>query len=277
MLLVCLFLGLAFGSFVNALVWRIFQQDLPKKKRAASDKDLSISTGRSMCPSCKHTLAWYDLLPVLSWVTLRGKCRYCQVAIGWQYPLVELATAGVFVGSYVYWPYSLTGILEQTLFALWLIAVVLFMALLVYDIRWMLLPNRLIFPLITVAWAYAVVHIILADQPLKAVLESLCAVAVAGGIFYVLLQISDGKWIGGGDVKLGLALGLLLSTPQQSFLMLFLASVLGLLASLPALALHKYNLTSRIPFGPFLITATILTVLFGVSIVDWYSATFLYI
>ena len=90
-------LGVCFGSFVNALVWRIHEQSKPKKKRAASDKELSVVSGRSMCPNCKHTLSTKDLLPVISWLTLGGKCRYCSKPISWQYPSVEMLTALLFV------------------------------------------------------------------------------------------------------------------------------------------------------------------------------------
>src|SRR3989344_6490262 len=117
-------LGLAFGSFVNALVWRLHEQEERAKSKeqrrkkgkakntaklsshtsVLSSKDLSILKGRSMCPSCKHGLAAKDLVPVLSWLTLRGKCRYCHKPISIQYPLVELITATLFVISYLLWP-----------------------------------------------------------------------------------------------------------------------------------------------------------------------------
>src|SRR5690348_8244818 len=107
-------LGLGLGSFVNALVWRLHEQELaeeePKHKRAKgkarqlSAKELSIVSGRSMCPDCHHELAPQDLIPVLSWLWLRGKCRYCSKPISWQYPLVELVTAALFIVSYLSWP-----------------------------------------------------------------------------------------------------------------------------------------------------------------------------
>lgn len=269
-------LGLCFGSFINALVWRLYQQDLPKKKRVASTEKLSISKGRSMCPHCQHTLAWYDLLPVVSWLSLRGKCRYCQKPIGWQYPIVEISTALLFVTSYAWWPYQFNdkGI---WLFAVWLISLVGLMALIVYDIKWMLLPNKIVFPLTVVAVVGVLGDTLFFDGGVHSLLMALSALAIAGGIFYVLFQISNGKWIGGGDVKLGFALGLLLPGPAEAFLMLFFASILGLLFSLPVVVLKKTSLSSKIPFGPFLIAATVITKLFGTSLISWYSKTYLYL
>ncbi len=270
-----IFLGLCLGSFVNALVWRLHQQQLPKKKRAASNKELSIATGRSMCPHCKHVLAWYDLLPVISWLSVSGKCRYCSKPIGWQYPIVELLTAVLFVWSYTAWDAFLNvgDQLHIGLFALWLVSLVMLVALTVYDLRWMLLPNRIVFPLLGVA----VVQVLLRslDNGADEILSSFGALLVAGGIFYILFQVSSGKWIGGGDVKLGFALGLLLGDPVLAFMMLFTASVLGLIVALPGVILRRTALSSKIPFGPYLILATIIVKLYGTGAWDWYQAYFL--
>jgi len=96
-------LGLCLGSFVNALVWRIHEQDrLTGKKKKPHKKQLdrlSILHGRSMCPDCHHELKPKDLVPLFSWLSLHGKCRYCHKPISWQYPVVELLTAGLFVFS----------------------------------------------------------------------------------------------------------------------------------------------------------------------------------
>ncbi|MEO8863067.1 MAG: prepilin peptidase, partial [Candidatus Saccharimonadales bacterium] len=139
--IVLVVLGLCLGSFVNALVWRLHEQDLLASKAKAVKKqskgkntqltsqDLSIVKGRSICTHCYHKLAWYDLLPVLSWASLKGKCRYCHKPIGWQYPLVELLTASVFVLSYVFWPNGLdVSSLQLALFGFWLVFVTGFMA-----------------------------------------------------------------------------------------------------------------------------------------------------
>src|ERR1700677_3953472 len=113
--------GLCLGSFVNALVWRLHGQAAEKgKKKPNQDylSQLSVAKGRSMCPHCKHQLANRDLIPLLSWLSLKGKCRYCAKAISPQYPLVELITALLFIASYIWWPVALSGA-QIGIFVLW--------------------------------------------------------------------------------------------------------------------------------------------------------------
>lgn len=268
-----LIVGLCMGSFVNALVWRLHEQAKTAKSKSADKayiKRLSVSKGRSMCPHCKHELATKDLLPLVSWLSLRGRCRYCHKSIGIQYPIVELSTALLFVVSYIWWPSNFDNG-QTVLLALWLAILVGLMALLVYDLRWYILPDRIVYPLGFLAAAYAVITIAVAHQPAMAALNEFLAVAVGGGLFYILFQVSDGKWIGGGDVKLGWVLGLVLATPGRAILMIFLASLLGSLASLPLLASKKLKKDSAIPFGPFLIVAAIIVQLFGHAILLWYQ------
>lgn len=227
-----------------------------------------------MCPHCKHELAAIDLLPVVSWVVQRGKCRYCQASISIQYPVVELLTAALFVVSYLWWPEPFSTS-QTVVFIIWLAVLIGLVALTVYDLRWYLLPNRILYPTGVLAGLLAIVGAATSDEPVKAVLNTALAVLVGGGIFYAMFQFSKGKWIGGGDVKLGWVLGLILATPARSFLMIFLSAALGTLISLPLLATHKLKPTSKVPFGPFLIIAAFVTVLWGQAILDWYQRTFL--
>lgn len=265
--------GVALGSFVNALVWRVHEQEAAPAK-AKKDAKLSIVSGRSMCPHCRHELAAIDLIPVFSWLMLRGRCRYCRKPISWQYPVVELATAGLFVTAYLWWPEALHGA-QTAIFVLWLVLLTGFMALIVYDFRWLLLPNRILYPLGAVAAAIAVITAATAHRPALAVLNTVLAVLIGGGVFYVLFQVSEGKWIGGGDVKLGWLLGLVAATPARSVLFIFLAALLGTLISLPLLLAKRLKRTSIIPFGPFLIIGLIIVQLFGQTMLDWYQRTFL--
>lgn len=280
--------GLCFGSFVNALVWRLHEQAALASKLSRSEKKpnkktrelrvelqrLSVLKGRSMCPHCHHELAAVDLVPVVSWLALRGRCRYCGHPIMPQYPLVELATASLFVASYAWWPVAFSAA-QIAVFVLWLLLLTGLMALLVYDVRWKLLPSRLIYPLDAIAVTMAIIAIFAAHNPWTSVLNAVLAVVVGGGLFYVLFQVSAGKWIGGGDVRLGFLLGLVAITPARSFLFIFLAALLGSLLSLPLLATKRLKRNSTIPFGPFLIVALIVVELFGHSILFWYQKTFL--
>lgn len=266
--------GLCVGSFINALVWRVWAQENSSKKLSSKQQSqLSITKGRSMCPHCKHTLAAKDLVPVVSWMSLGGKCRYCHKPISIQYPLVEAVTSLLFVISYLSWPYD-WGTVGAINFAGWLVIAAGLMALVVYDIKWMLLPNRIIYPLIGVATTLAGYNLLIDGSVEKAV-QFLLSVAIGGGIFYGLFTLSDGRWIGGGDVKLGFLLGLLLANAYSAFFMLLGASLLGTLVILPGLATKKLSSQSKIPFGPFLIVAGSLVYLFGAPIVDWYRESIL--
>jgi prepilin signal peptidase PulO-like enzyme (type II secretory pathway) len=266
-------LGLCFGSFVNALVWRMHEQSKKPKDRVASTEKLSLTKGRSMCPNCQHELKTIDLIPVISWLGLGGKCRYCKKSISWQYPLVELGTSLFFVISYIFWPDDLTG-WGVVYFALWLVCLVGFMALVIYDLRWMLLPNKIVFSLYWVVGAMVLIQG-LQQGSLEPLWRALVGVLIGGGLFYLLFQLSDGKWIGGGDVKLGFLLGAIVGGPSQALLLLFIASLLGSLVSIPLIVSKRANKGTRIPFGPFLILATVIVQLWGEQIIQWYIDAFI--
>lgn len=249
--------GLILGSFVNAFVWR-----LHKKRNWVSE--------RSECPHCHHVLAAKDLVPVVSWVMLRGKCRYCGHRIE-DSPITELSVPLLFAVSYAFWPVQLQGI-GLFDFIVWLIILVAFVALTIYDLRWMLLPNKIIYPLIGFAVVATALRPVLFHVSWQEVLGAVSAAVILSGLFYLLFMLSDGAWIGGGDVKLAVVLGLLAGDPVKVLLVLFLASFFGLVFSLPQVKARKTGvLKVRIPFGPFLIAGTVVVVLFGNPIVHWYT------
>lgn len=275
---ILIFMGLVLGSFINAWVWRLHEQldtdGNPKKLSKKKQQAVAISTGRSMCPHCKHELAPKDLVPVFSWLWLRGKCRYCASPISAQYPIVEATTALLFVLSWLLWPSNLSMSWYLLAFITWLVALVGLIALMIYDVRWMLLPNRMIFPLLAIVGASTVVQFIL-GRPIRDIVSIIFTIAITSGVFWVLYQISAGKWLGGGDVKLGLLTGLLIGYPAGGLMYLFFASILGLFWVVPGLVSKKVTLTQRVPFGPFLIASTVLVVLFGTAIIDWYATSLL--
>jgi len=265
-------LGLVFGSFVSALTWRFHERaELHAKKDKKSQarlRKLSMIHGRSMCSSCGHELAAKDLVPLFSWLYVRGRCRYCHAKIQ-DSPLVEIVTALAFVASYIWWPLSLHGIgLFQ--FVIWLAFVVAFVALAVYDLRWFLLPDRIVYPLMGLAVAEVIVAAI-AERDWRFALGAALGGLIISGLFYGLFQLSDGNWIGGGDVKLAVVLGLLAGTPLKALVLIFFSSVVGTVVSIPLLAKGRKGLQMRVPFGPFLIIATVIVVLFGTNIINWYN------
>jgi prepilin signal peptidase PulO-like enzyme (type II secretory pathway) len=271
-LIFLIILGLVLGSFVNAAVWRIHEQSRVSKSKNRNKKylsQLSIVHGRSMCSACHHRLAAKDLIPVFSWLILRGKCRYCGKPIP-DNPIAEIGTMLFFVFSYIWWPFQFHGI-QVVIFVLWLMFGVGFMILTVYDIRWMLLPNKVVYPLLGLAIIQALLLVASASQPLHVFLDTLLAMLIGGGIFYLLFQISAGQWIGGGDVKLGWLLGILMASPTRSLLYIFVAALGGTIAAIPMLLSKKLNRKSTVPFGPFLMLGAVVVQLFGASILSWYE------
>lgn len=263
-------LGLCLGSFINALVYRLHWQEKHPKATHAEKERYSIRKGRSICPNCKKTLKGKDLIPVVSWLLLKGRCRYCDKAISSQYPLVEAVTSLLFIVSYVFWPDSLASAAGVLAFILWLVLLTGFIALLIYDIKYLILPNRIIFPLGGLAAVYIILQTV-ADNGIATLYSASLGFLIGGGLFYLLFQVSNGSWIGGGDVKLGFLLGALLGGPWPALLLLFLASFLGTLYSLPLMAMRKVKPKSRIPFGPFLIVGAVIVQLFGSRIIEWYN------
>lgn len=288
-----LVLGLCLGSFVNAWVWRVHEVETELEKKHPDKKyikTLSISRGRSICPNCKHGLSSLDLVPLISWFSLRGKCRYCNTPISYQYPIVEAVSGLLFISSYVLWPQDLifaqvnsgrpklfagADFKSDLIFLLWLGFLTCLIALFVYDFKWFLLPTSIVRYLGVFGALMTIILLSTKPNLLASIINTVLAVAVGGGLFYILHQISGGKWIGGGDVRLGWILGLVAGTPARSALFIFIASIIGTLISLPLLATKRLKRTSLIPFGPLLILGFIITQIFGFSILHWYQATFL--
>lgn len=132
------------------------------------------------------------------------------------------------------------------------------------------MPDKIVFPLAGLALVQVIAFAVY-DKDWKELISAAVGVAVVSGIFYVLFQVSNGKWIGGGDVKVGLPLGLLVGGLLPGFLLLFVASATGLLASLPMIIQGKARRKSEIPFGPFLILGLVVVTLFGSDIINWYG------
>lgn len=274
--------GLALGSFAGATVWRIRARQLVDDKANGEEVNakeykallplskVTTMNDRSRCLHCTHTLAWYDLLPILSWVSTGGKCRYCQAAIGRFEPLIELGVAAFFVGSYLLWPEALQTPAHIAHFALWLTAGVMLAILFAYDLKWFLLPNVVVFPLMAVSLAVALLQIIGAPDMSAHILSLFGAIAILSGIYLGLWVISKGQWIGYGDIKLGFALALLVGDWRLAFVALFSANLLGCILVIPGMIAGKITRTTRVPFGPLLIIGGIIAVIAGPAIIRWY-------
>lgn len=282
-MVVFLFLvGLIFGSFINALVWRLRQQldddGTPHKLSVKRQKELSITRGRSMCPVCKHQLSGFDLIPVLSWVSLRGRCRYCQKPISPQYPVVELLTGILFAITYWFWPFQVTGV-EWFALVGFLVALVCLISLALYDWHWRILPTRLIY-MAGVVYGLGLLLTCFMGAGYDRFIDAISGAGVYFVIFLSIFMVSDlmkrrnpdaKEWLGFGDVRLSFVLGLVAGSSLNVFLAMFIASMLGLVCTAPSLLSRKATMRSQIPFGPFLIVGAWVAFLWGGIILNGYT------
>jgi leader peptidase (prepilin peptidase)/N-methyltransferase len=217
------FLGLIVGSFVAALTWR-----LPRGE--------SILKGRSRCPHCRKTIAWYDNLPLISFLLLNGKCRSCHRKISLRYPAIELTTALLFI---------LVGHFFQGNFFYLLVAALL-IAILVIDLEHQIIPDQLVFLGIAVRLGELVVR----DDPLF--FSYLLSALIAALSLLAIHSLTRGKGMGLGDVKLALLLGLFFK-PLGVVTLLWSAFLTGGVAAAILILLGRARLKQKIAFGPFLI------------------------
>lgn len=276
--------GAAFGSFAGAMMWRLRARQLKEDKAAGEEIDKKeykrlkplieqgFLKGRSVCLDTGKVLPWYDLIPIVSWVMLRGRSRFSGKPIGKFELIIEIVMAVFFVASFLFWPHEFATWQSIALFISWLISGVGLAILFAYDVKWFLLPDRIVYPLIILGCIMVILRVSEAPAVLPALLDTLYAVLVLGGLYAVLHVVSKGRWVGFGDVKLGIFLGLSLSSWPLALLCLFLANFIGCLYVVPALLMGKMTRTSRVPFGPFLILGFIVTGLFGHVLIDWYLA-----
>ena len=263
-------LGACLGSFLCCQARRLRLREMQKGKHRK--KPLSP---RSVCLHCHKQLKWYDNLPVISWLILRGKCRYCHKKIGLAEILSELGTGLAFIAVTFGFEYFANGASIITVFesadiigiatlitTLILSLVLIFLA--IYDGLYGELPSlcltlSIICAIITLTlrtWAsFSVAHFApdLIVQPLLATL-------ILGGLYLVLYLISKGKWVGDGDWLLGTAIALALGTPWLALITLFLANLTACLVMYPIV---KSKRTHKIHFGPFLVIAFFITYAFA--------------
>jgi len=254
--LIIFIFGLIFGSFLNCVIYRLHSGE-------------SFLKGRSYCPNCKHILSWQDLIPVFSFLILKGKCRYCQKKISWQYPLVEIATGILFV-LVIHYTFS------NFLFSIFYFLISCFLIIIfVYDLKHYIIPDKVIYPAILVVsiW-YLVFSIFFNRYPKSYLLTTIYSALGAAAFFLMLVVISHEKWLGWGDVKLAFLMGLFLGWPKI-LLALFLAFFIGAIIGVGLIIFGKKTLKSEIPFGPFLVSGTFLALFFGQKILDWYLNWFL--
>lgn len=244
--------GLLMGSFINVVVLR-------------THSGKSFITGRSECPKCHKQLAWYELIPLLSFALQRGTCRGCGKRISVQYPLVELITGLLFAGLYVFWGVNST--LAVFSLIIWLLVTGLLVASAVYDWRWMLLPDAFMLPAIFISALYVLVLATYFGQ--NVLLARGLGALVFAGFFAALWGFSKGKWLGDGDIRLALVMGLMLNT-SQLITAVFFSFNIAALASIVLIATKRKTRKDVIPLGPFLIIGTFIGLFVGQVLLDAY-------
>lgn len=275
--------GLCLGSFAGASVWRLRARQLQydkangehvgagEYKRLHKLAKVSLLNDRSRCLNCSYTLRWFDMIPLVSWVSLRGKCRKCHKSIGFMEPMIELSVAILFVVSYTFWPLGFMGnSLETARFVIWLIAGVGLAILFVYDAKWSMLPDRINIAVIVAGLINAVLVVAMSYDKIDAGRSILIATAILSGLYWILHTISRGKWIGFGDVKLGLGLALLLADWRLAFIALFVANLIGCLMVLPAMIAGKIKRNAHVPFGPMFIIGFLIAKFAGDFLMNMY-------
>lgn len=275
-------LGLLLGSFAGASVWRLRARELAYYKSSGKEYDHAeykklkklnsskLLNDRSTCLNCDYKLRWYDLIPLFSWIKLGGKCRKCRHNIGYMEPLIEFGLALFFVVSFLLWPLSLESSMGIISIIVWLMAGVGLAIMTVYDTKWFMLPDGVNYSVIGLGLIASIVTVVGSDDKLYAVGSVFGSVLILGGLYYLLYVVSKHKWVGFGDVKLGIGLGLLLADWRLAFIALFMANLVGSLIVIPLMLLGKIGRKSRVPFGPMLIAGAVIAMLVGNLLFEWY-------
>jgi len=242
-------LGACIGSFVNVLIYRL-------------PRNLGVVAGRSFCPACRVRIAWYDNLPLVSWLVLRGRCRRCQAVIGWRYPLIELTGALCAVVGFWRFGIGATGAVAG-FFMLWLLAVA------VIDWEHMVIPHTLTISGALVGVATAAVTGL---GPGRALLGAAIGAAIVLAISYGYQLVRGQQGMGGGDVMLMGMVGAFL-WPWSVPAVLFGGALFG---TAFVLLSHRGRLDGdvKLPFGTFLAAAAGVVLLAGEPLMGWYLGLF---
>jgi len=250
-------LGTIVGSFLNVVVERT------KHKK-------SFLLNRSACPMCGHILNVWDLIPLFSYIFLNGKCRYCQKKISWQYFVMELVTGVIFGLIYLsvetIHELSLPDIHNILLLFFYLIIASFLIIIFVYDLKYYLILDKIVVPGMVVA---LIGNFLLGRNWL----DLLLGAVIGSGIFLLQYTISRGKWVGGGDIRLGLFMGLILGW-KLVLVALFISYLFGATIGVGLILLKRKKMQDTLPFATFLSVATLITMLCGSSILTWYINLF---
>lgn len=240
--------GLMVGSFLNVVILRF-------------DDLKTVVALPSHCPRCRKNLKWYELIPLLSYLVLFGRCRGCKEKISVQYPLVEAGTAIIF--TLLFWKFGLSWS-----FGLFVFLSCILIVIFIYDLIHSLIADWLVWLAIGIWLVYLIVNYLLSSQ-LSVLSSFLLGGFALGGFLGFLVLASKEQWMGIGDIKLGFLLGALVGWPSV-LVLTFLAFILGSIVGLILIFGRKKSMKDQVPFAPFLITALWITLFWGTNLISWY-------
>jgi len=280
--------GLLFGSFLNLVSDRINTKE-------------KILVGRSKCEFCKKELKARHLIPLLSFVLQKGRCAYCHKKLSWYYPASEILTGLVFVGAaYLSSIFISVGYPTIITFSYLLIMGSVYVALFLTDLKHKIIPNKIVYPAIIFAVLFMVIssaaylfiyHKRLSADPfgvyllkagyfklytynvIKSVIYVLVSAMGIAGFFALLVYITKGRGMGGGDIRLGFLIGIFNGFPQN-IIAIFLGFITGAVISLVLIMLKIKTLKDTVPFGPFLIAGSVIAMIWGSQLWDFYINLF---
>ncbi|PIT94300.1 hypothetical protein COT98_04410 [Candidatus Falkowbacteria bacterium CG10_big_fil_rev_8_21_14_0_10_39_9] len=253
--------GLIIGSFLNCLVWRLYKEE--------------TLLGRSFCPKCHHQISWFDNIPILSWLILKGRCRHCHKAIAVQYPLVEFIVGVLFAlvfikfygAGFAYSPldfyvWVFTGAKAWYLLAGWW-AIAIMTIIFIFDVRWLLIS------LPAIIWSAVVIFSL--DLILGYNFWNILLSVVIGASFFGLqFLLTREKGIGEGDIWLGGLMGLIFPNWHLLLAAIFISYMLGGITGIVMIIVWGKKLKTKLPLGVFLALGSVIALFFGQSLIDWY-------
>ncbi len=271
-------IGSGIGSFLNVVSIRF--------KPGEKVFDLKNIGGRSACPYCHKILNWYELIPIISFFIQFGKCRSCGHRLSWQYPLTEFLSGLIFVAVPLSFRASCSMIHASCVWfwMLWILVLLVLLLISLIDFRYFFIPDELTWLLVFLGLASLFLkrYFLLSTSFLRQYalvfsfswlgnvwINHLFAALAAGIFFGLLFYLGKGKIMGGGDVKLGFALGWLLGWPD-TLMALIIAFILGGITGFVLMVIRKKTMKDFLPLAPFLAIGVVLTVFFGYQIINGY-------
>ena len=231
------------GSFANVCIYR-----LPLNK--------GVVSGRSYCPNCKKKIAWYDNIPIISYLLILAKCRKCKKKISFQYPLVELITIITFLAIYFIYGVTMTTILLVILF-------LTFIIIFFIDLKHFIIPNSLTFPMMVLGFVKSFDQNLISLFPnyFNSLLGGILGYGIIWSIIFFYKLIRNKEGMGLGDAKLLAVIGFWFGWIAIPFV-IFSSSIVALISVIPSLLNKSKKLSSEIPFGPYIIIGCILYIVF---------------